>query len=157
MHELAAMAAIQQLKYQYFRLLDLKEFVALGQLLTEDCTAAYEDGRSSFEGRDAIVRFLTDSLADPGIATEHHGHHPEITVSSADSATGVWYLQDRVVVPAVDIEIGGTAFYEDRYVRRDGRWLISHTGYQRVFEERRRHTTLEVLSFTTRFGAADSR
>ncbi len=149
--DLAAIAEIEQLKYRYFRHLDLKEFDELGLLLTEDATAAYEDGRSSFDGRAAIVDFLVRALADPGIVTEHHGHHPEITLTSPDTAVGTWYLQDRVVVPAADIEIGGTAFYEDRYVRVDGAWRISHTGYRRVFEERRSHRTLEVQSFTTRF------
>ncbi|HLN16881.1 MAG TPA: nuclear transport factor 2 family protein [Acidimicrobiales bacterium] len=144
-------AAIEQVKYAYFRLLDLKRFVELGELLTEDATAAYEDGRRSFAGRAAIVAFLTEALGDPGIVSAHHGHHPEITVDG-DRATGVWYLTDRVIVPAFDVEIGGTAFYNDEYVRRDGRWYISHTGYERVFEERRRHTTGELLSLRTRFG-----
>jgi hypothetical protein len=144
-------AEILQLKYRYFRLLDLKRFEELGQLLTEDATAAYEDGRSSFAGRAAIVAFLADSLADPGIVTEHHGHHPEITFTSPTAAEGVWYLHDRVIVPAHDIEIGGTAFYEDRYTWADGRWRISHTGYMRVYEEHRTHRTLEVRRFTSRF------
>lgn len=147
----ADVAAIHRLKYAYFRFLDLKEFDRLGELLTEDATAAYEDGRSSFSGRDAIVAWLRDSLADRGIVTEHHGHHPEITFTGSDEATGVWYLHDRVVVPAYDVEIGGTAFYDDRYVRRDGAWVISHTGYRRVYEERRTHRTYEVRSFVSRF------
>src|SRR4051794_37732542 len=109
--------AIKQLKYAYFRLLDLKQFDELGGLLTEDCTAAYDDGNLSYDGRDAIVRFLTDALGDDGVISQHHGHHPEITVTAPDSATGVWYLDDRVIVLAADLEIGGTAFYDDRYER----------------------------------------
>lgn len=147
----ADVAAIERLKYAYFRHLDLKEFDALGELLTEDATAAYEDGKSSFSGRGPIVAWLKESLADPGIVTQHNGHHPEITLTGPDEATGFWYLYDRVVVPTFDIEIGGTAFYEDRYVRRDGTWMISHTGYRRVFEERRTHRTHEVQRFVTRF------
>jgi len=143
--------AIKQLKYAYFRLLDLKQFDELGGLLTEDCTASYDDGKLSYDGREAIVKFLTDSLTDAGIVTQHHGHHPEIVATGPDTATGTWYLVDRVIVPAADLEIGGTAFYDDRYVRRDGRWLIAHTGYRRVFEEHRAHTTLVVRSFTSRF------
>jgi len=143
--------AIKQVKYAYFRLLDLKQFDDLGRLLTEDCTASYDDGNLSYEGRDAIVGFLNTSLSDPGIVTHHNGHHPEITFSAEDSAAGVWYLEDRVIIPAADLEIGGTAFYEDRYVRRDGQWLIAHTGYQRVFEEQRAHTTQAVRSYRSRF------
>src|SRR5271166_3812414 len=101
--------AITALKYAYFRHLDLKEFDQLGELLTETATAAYEDGTTSLEGRAAIVAFLSGSLSDPGIVSSHHGHHPEITFDDDDRARGTWYLQDRVIVPRHDLEIGGTA------------------------------------------------
>jgi hypothetical protein len=149
--ELEEIESIKQVKYAYFRLLDLKRFHELGDLLTAGCTASYEDGRRSFEGRAAIVEFLTESLADPGIVTAHHGHHPEIALTGPTAATGVWYLQDRVIVPAADLEIGGTALYRDEYLKADGRWLISHTGYERIFEERRVHSTMAVTSFRSRF------
>jgi hypothetical protein len=157
--ELDDVEAIKQLKYAYFRLLDGKRFEELGELLTAACTAAYDDGRLAFEGREAIVRFLAESLADPGIVTMHHGHHPEI-VPAGDgaaapggsvAASGVWYLHDRVIIPAADLEIGGTALYRDEYVKSGGRWLIAHTGYERIFEEHRSHTTLALRSFRSRF------
>ncbi len=145
--------AIRRLKYAYFRTLDLKQFDELGALLTDDATAAYEDGKTVLEGRVAIVRWLESVLGDRGIVTEHHGHHPEISFTSDITATGTWYLQDRVIVPAADVEIGGTAFYDDRYLLTGGGWRIAHTGYTRVFEEHRTHSTLEVRSFTSRFGS----
>lgn len=143
--------AIVELKYRYFRHLDLKEFDALGALLTEDCEAGYDNGNLAFSGRQAIVDFLTTSLSDAGIISEHHGHHPEITFQGDDLAIGIWYLEDRVLIPAVDLEIGGTAFYEDTYRRIDGTWMIARTGYQRVFEERRSFSTRELQSFSNRF------
>jgi hypothetical protein len=143
--------AIRRVKYAYFRRLDLKQFDELGQLLTVDATAAYEDGRTRLDGRDAIVAWLSEVLGDPGIATEHHGHHPEIDLTSASTAEGTWYLHDRVIVPAADLEIGGTAFYEDRYRLTPEGWRIAHTGYTRVFEEHRTHSTLALRSFTSRF------
>jgi hypothetical protein len=149
----AELEALRRLKYAYFRTLDLKEFDQLGALLTEDASAAYEDGTTVLEGRDAIVSWLQSVLGDPGIVTEHHGHHPELTFSSDTEANGTWYLQDRVIVPAADLEIGGTAFYEDRYRRTSEGWRIAHTGYTRVFEEHRTHSTLAVRSFTSRFGS----
>jgi SnoaL-like protein len=154
METAAELESIRRLKYAYFRTLDLKEFDSLGRLLTEDCTAAYEDGKTVLEGRDHIVTWLSEALSSPGIATEHHGHHPEIDFTSATTATGTWYLQDRVIIPAADLEIGGTALYSDRYVLTDDGWRIAHTGYMRVFEEHRRHSTMEVLSFTSRFDPA---
>jgi SnoaL-like domain len=141
---------IAAVKYAYLRHLDLKEFDALGVLLTEDCTAAYDDGKLSYAGRAAIVGFLTGALGDPGLVTQHHCHHPEISVTG-DEAEGTWYLIDRVIVPAADLEIAGTAFYRDRYRRVEGQWLISHTGYERVFEEHRAHSTMALRSFRSRF------
>jgi hypothetical protein len=147
----AELEAIRRLKYAYFRTLDLKEFDALGQLLTEDATAAYEDGRTVLAGRRAIVNWLSEVLGSHGMVTEHHGHHPEIDFTSPTEATGTWYLEDRVVVPSADLEIGGTALYSDRYAKTDDGWRIAHTGYMRVFEEHRKHTTLQLVSFTSRF------
>ena len=144
-------AAIKDLKYRYFRHLDLKEFTELGGLLTEECEAAYDNGNLSFSGRAAIVEFLESSLASPGILNEHHGHHPEITFIGDDEATGVWYLEDRVLIPDADLEISGTAFYADRYVRTSDGWRIASTGYQRVFEEHRVHSTYALTSLRSRF------
>ena len=144
--------SIRRLKYAYFRHLDLKQFDDLGALLTEDATTSYEDGRTVLEGRAAISSWLAAVLGDTGIVTEHHGHHPEITFTSDTMAEGIWYLQDRVIVPAADVEIHGTAFYDDRYRLTEEGWRIAHTGYTRVFEERRTHSTFEVRSFVSRFG-----
>ncbi len=141
---------IAAVKYAYLRHLDLKEFAALGALLADDCTAAYDDGRLSYDGRDAIVAFLTGALGDPHVVSQHQCHHPEIAVTG-DEARGTWYLVDRVIVPAADLEIAGTAFYDDRYRKVAGRWLISHTGYERVFEEHRAHSTMALRSFRSRF------
>jgi hypothetical protein len=149
----AELEAIRRLKYAYFRTLDLKQFDDLGLLLTEDATASYEDGKTMLEGRAAIVSWLSGALSGPEIITEHHGHHPEITLTSESTAEGTWYLQDRVIVPSADIEIAGTAFYSDRYTLTGEGWRISHTGYTRVFEEHRTHTTLAVISFSSRFDA----
>jgi hypothetical protein len=150
----AELEAIRRLKYAYFRTLDLKQFDDLGALLTEDVTAAYEDGRTVLEGRGPLVTWLKSVLGDKGMVTEHHGHHPEITFTSAGEAEGTWYLLDRVIVPAADLEIGGTAFYADRYVLTAEGWRIAHTGYMRVFEEHRTHSTLALRTFSSRFDAA---
>jgi hypothetical protein len=146
--------SIERLKYAYFRLLDTKRFDDLGDLLTDDVTTSYEAGKYRPVGRAAVVEFLESSLGDPGIITVHHGHHPEITVADDGTATGVWYLEDRVIAAGADFELGGTALYTDRY-RRDGdSWRISHTGYERIFEEQRTYSTGKLLSLTSRFDPA---
>jgi SnoaL-like domain len=148
--------SIRRLKYTYFRLLDTKQFRELGNLFVADGTTAYEAGTLRQEGRAAIVDFLTGSLGDPGIISLHNGHHPEIDVHGDGTATGIWYLEDRVIVPAFDLVLGGTALYEDEYVIDDGEWRIKHTGYDRIYEERRRLKSGELISFSTRFDKTPS-
>ena len=138
--------AICRLKYAYFRLLDLKRYTELGALLTDDATTSYQSGELRQAGRDAIVAFLRTSLGDPGIVTTHNGHHPEIELTSERSATGTWYLEDRVIVPAHDFVLTGTALYHDEYVKDSGEWRIAHTGYDRIYEEHRRYSSGRVLS-----------
>ncbi len=147
-------AQLCRLKYAYFRLLDTKQFSELGQLFVEDGTADYESAPEPYAGRDAIVGFLEGALSDPGIVTLHHGHHPEIDVHPDGTASGTWYLFDKVFVPAYDFALEGTALYEDSYVRVEDGWRFSHTGYARIYEERRRHSTGELLSFTSRFASS---
>jgi hypothetical protein len=138
--------SICQLKYAYFRLLDLKRFTELGELLTEHATTTYQSGELRQSGREAIVAFLQDSLGDPGIVTMHNGHHPEIVVHDDKSATGQWYLEDRVIVPGHDFALHGTALYEDRYEKVGGVWKIAHTGYDRIYEEHLRYSSGAVRS-----------
>ncbi len=139
---------LRQLKYRYFRLLDTKDWTGLAECFVPAATATYP--QRSCSGRDEIVSYLSESMT-PGLISMHHGHHPEITVggdpdSDRDRATGVWYLHDKVLVPAFDFALEGAALYSDRYVRVDGRWLIAHTGYERVFETR--WSTADLPSFT---------
>jgi len=147
----ADLEAIRVLKHQYLRFLDCKRFEELGRLLTDDVRSSYDSGAMSHEGRDAVVAFLSKALGDPGVVTMHTGHHPEIAFNSDSTATGTWYLEDRVIVTGQDFELHGTAIYHDEYRKHDGRWLISATGYVRIFEEARRRSTGEVLTWRTMF------
>jgi len=85
--------AIKQLKYRYWRYLDLKKWDELALLFAADATVRYSSGTYEFAGRDAIMRFLRESLGrERGSVTIHHGHHPEIVLTGPDSATGTWAL-----------------------------------------------------------------
>lgn len=124
-------AAIEQLKYRYLRCVDLRLWDELAETLTAAATATYGK-RLQMSSRDAIIAELAKTMT-PDIITEHRVNHPEITVSG-DTATGRWYLQDRVIIPAHNTMIFGAAFYTDAYERHYGRWLIARTGYERTYE-----------------------
>ena len=148
---LGDLEAIRAVKYAYLRLLDCKQFEELGLLLTDDVTTAYQSGALRHQGRQEVVAFLQRSLGDGGVVTMHNCHHPEIRFHGDDEATGTWYLEDLVIAPHQDFELHGSAIYSDRYRRVDGAWLISHTGYDRIFERQKRLSTGATTSFSSRF------
>jgi uncharacterized protein (TIGR02246 family) len=134
MDEFREIAAIERLKYRYMRCLDQKRWDELAACFTDDATTAYGGGKSTFAGRDAIMRFLVDAMDRPSFLSSHRVHHPEIELTSPSTARGTWALEDFVLDPERKLIIQGAAFYEDEYVKVDGQWRIRSTGYQRTFE-----------------------
>ncbi|MDP9117522.1 MAG: nuclear transport factor 2 family protein [Actinomycetota bacterium] len=131
--DLVELELIRQLKYRYLRNLDLKQWDEFGQTLTVDVTASYGD-RLSFSGREDVVAYMRQALGAGAIITVHQCHHPEITVD-ADSATGRWYLEDKVIITDHRLMLTGAAFYDDTYRRcEDGKWRIAKTSYIRSYE-----------------------
>jgi bile-acid 7alpha-dehydratase len=133
--ELLEIEEIKRLKYKYMRCVDKKLWTEMIDVFTQDATAAYSAGHYSYEGRDAIIAWLKQGMERDTLHTSHSLHQPEIELVAPDRATGVWKLEDIVVDVQFEVTISGAAFYEDRYVKRDGRWLIEHTGYERIFEQ----------------------
>ncbi len=133
--DLVEIEQIHQLKYRYVRFIDTKRWDELGQLFTDDATASYGGGATTLAGRPAIMEFLTGSMADESMLTSHKVHQPEITLTGPDTATGVWALDDVVVLGALGLTVRGASFYDDRYAKVGSAWRIAHTGYRRVFEE----------------------
>ncbi|MDN7903278.1 nuclear transport factor 2 family protein [Burkholderia diffusa] len=125
---------IRQLKYRYFRAVDTHDWSLLAQCLTEDCEARLDGGRYAYDGRDAFVSSLRELIGKPTFLTMHHGHHPELTLVSADHACGVWFLEDHAINLEDNYLMHGTAFYDDQYVKRDGVWRIHATRHERLFE-----------------------
>lgn len=133
--DLVDIASIKQLKYRYLRLLDLKDWDGLAQCFTVDATASYGGGTFEFDGREAIMDFLRETMGSSTVLTSHKVHHPEVEVTGASTASATWALDDLVLLEDFGVVVRGSAFYRDEYVRLDDGWQISHTGYQRVFEE----------------------
>jgi hypothetical protein len=126
---------IKRLKYKYMRCVDKKLWKEMEEVFIPEATVAYSAGRYSYEGRDAIIDWLKQGMDRDAFHSTHSVHQPEIDLLSADRAVGTWKIEDIVIDVEFDITISGAAFYEDRYVKRDGRWLIEHTGYERIFEQ----------------------
>lgn len=121
---------IEALKYRYLRHLDLKQWDDFATTLAPDVTADYAG--LVFADRAALVGYLRENLG-PRMVTMHHAHHPEITVDG-DEAVGHWYLEDKVLMPDLELVLEGAALYADRYRRTPDGWVIAHTGYHRTYE-----------------------
>ena len=67
------------------------------------------------------------------------------TGSDDGTATGIWKLEDQVIITDFGVNLRGAAFYEDRYVKTERGWKITHTGYSRTFEEMHPATSIEGL------------
>jgi hypothetical protein len=139
---------IARVKYRYLRTLDTKDWDAYADTLTEDVTGDYGE-RLHFTNRADLVEFMRSSMG-PAMFTEHRVTHPEINVDG-DTATGDWYLQDRVIVPEFNFMLMGAAFYHDNYRRTPDGWKISATAYDRTYEAT---MSLEGLNFKLIPGAA---
>jgi ketosteroid isomerase-like protein len=133
--DLAEFEAIKMLKYRYLRGVDLRDWDLVRSTLTEDATAAYADGKLSYDGREAILAFLAESMPAGQMISAHRVHHPEIELTGPTTATARWALDDTVIMPDGNLTLRGAAYYTDQLVKGDGEWRIRHTGYQRVYEE----------------------
>lgn len=132
--DLAEIETIKRLKYKYLRCVDMKLWDELAETLTEDAESSYSAGQYAFKGRDAIMKFLKEGLPTHRL-TMHHGHHPEIELTSKTTAKGTWALEDYVIDVKDNFSLRGAAFYKDEYIKVNGQWKIKFTGYNRVFEE----------------------
>lgn len=127
--------AIETLKYRYFRCIDTANLTELRELLHPELETDLRGGDYSvaLNGADRFIDFIRAALHSRIVAL-HQGHHPEIDLLSETEARGRWYLWDDFRDLAAGTRMYGSAIYDDRYVKENGRWLIRETGYVRVFE-----------------------
>jgi bile-acid 7alpha-dehydratase len=128
--------AIKQLKYKYWRCLDQKRWDEMAECFTVDATVSYGGGKYRFAGRDRIIEFLRSAMGvESGTIGIHHGHHPEIEITSPTTARGCWALHNYLLNAPQQRGVREGAFYEDAYVKIGGAWKLQHTGYTYVFHE----------------------
>jgi len=130
MDRIAETLEIHRLKALYFRLMDEKRWDEWAEVFTEDFVGIYDGPHPQlrFEGRAQIVAENRKILATA--RTVHHGHMPEIELTSATTATGIWAMFDYVELP--EFTLRGYGHYHDEYVKQDGRWRIKATRLTRL-------------------------
>jgi hypothetical protein len=127
---------IKQLKHRYMRCLDSADPEGLKSTLHPDLTIAYIGGSYRIEaaGRDKVLAMLS-GMWNKKYAGSHIVHHPEIDVAEdGETAEGIWYLTDIAMNYNINMTTQGAAIYRDKYVKLDGKWVIRHSGYTRLWE-----------------------
>lgn len=122
---------IRQLKARYCRFLDTKDAKGWRGVFTEDLVVTL-DMAVSVGGADpmtappvhGVENFVPTVLGGlEGVATMHHCHTPEITVTSATTATGIWAMEDLLIF-GDGRELRGAGHYHETYEKCDGAWRI---------------------------------
>ncbi|MFC2028291.1 nuclear transport factor 2 family protein, partial [Chloroflexota bacterium] len=65
--------------------------------------------------------------------TVHHGHMPEIELTSDTTATGIWAMFDFLQHSGFTLQ--GYGHYEEEYVKQEGQWKIKRLRLTRLRED----------------------
>jgi hypothetical protein len=126
---LEAIEAIKRLKARYFRCMDTKDWAGFAGVFAPDAVMdmAAEVGSDDgiVHGNEAIAAFVREAV-DP-VETVHHGHMPEIDITSPTTATGIWAMEDKLRWPAGGplATMHGYGHYHETYVVHEGEWRIA--------------------------------
>ena len=114
--------AIKQLKARYCRTMDTKDWPAMRQVFTDDVEMdTTASGGGVVTGADDFMTFLREMIGD--VVTVHQCHTPEIDITSATTATGVWAMEDMLRWPD-GTELHGYGHYHETYEKTGGEWHI---------------------------------
>ena len=123
---------IKKLKARYFRCVDMKLWDQFSDVFTEDATAHFATKAGHFwQGSQQIVKEISTALTNA--TSIHHGHMPEIKLTSETTATGIWAMSDYVLFS--DRTLRGWGHYEEEYVKEKGSWKIKSLRLTRLREE----------------------
>jgi len=132
---LAEIEAIKQLKARYCRYLDTKDWASWRSLFADDFVSdTSAAGGELFTNADDFVAFVRKTLGRPSRPTAHQVHTPEITLTSATTATGIWALQD-VLRFAPGVTMVGYGHYHETYEKSADGWRIKSSQLTRLRED----------------------
>ena len=132
---------IKQLKARYFRHMDTRNWKELRKCFTADITATYDGPPRLSKGDDPNEISCTggDNLvaAISGLFVEarsvHQGYMPEIDLTSATTATGIWSMYDFIRSPKGTFQ--GWGHYHEDYVKEASGWKIKKIKLTRLHVE----------------------
>jgi SnoaL-like domain len=125
--------AIKQLKARYFRMMDLKDWDGLAAVFTDDVEIDMTgEGAGITHSVAEYMPFLRNAI-EP-VLTVHHGHMPEIELTSPTTARGIWSMEDKLWWPEGSpiSHLHGYGHYHETYERVEGTWHIKTSTLTRL-------------------------
>ena len=126
--QLLAIEEIKQLKARYFRSMDTKDWEGFAGVFAPnavlDVTGETGTDEGIVRGNELIAEYVRGHV-DP-VTTVHHGHMPEIDITSSTEATGIWSMEDMLRWPEGGPmrTLHGYGHYHETYEKLDGEWRI---------------------------------
>ncbi len=139
--QLAAERDIGIVKARYCRFVDTKQWDDLAALFTPDAVLFFPESQAEPCGIADSMAFIASALVAPMVSV-HHVHVPEITFTSADTASVIWAMEDQLFFPegsASALGIGalvGYGHYHEEYRRTADGWKIARLRLDRLRLER---------------------
>ncbi len=86
-------------------------------------------------GAEEFVTTVRSSIEEA--VTVHHGHTPEVTITSPTTATGVWAMEDHLWWPEGSPirHLHGYGHYHEAYAKTDRGWRIASMALTRLHRE----------------------
>lgn len=141
--------AIRQLQAKYQRCLDTRDFDGMATCFTADAVSAYDSGEMTYQGRDAIVGFLSKTLTN-AITCSHLIHGGEFDFQDSTHVTGLWYLEDYLLHSTFLMKMHGAAIYHIEYRKEEEGWQICRIGYERCYQYFERRPLLNLFTLAKR-------
>jgi hypothetical protein len=129
---LTAMEEIRQLKARYFRSMDTKDWTGLEAVFSDtaeldmrgEAADKSKAATALVVGAPNIMAFIRNAVLE--LVTVHHGHMPEIEITSPTQARGIWAMEDILKWPegAAVKTLHGYGHYHETYRKTDAGWRI---------------------------------
>jgi hypothetical protein len=128
---LMATEEIKQLKARYFRCMDTKDWAGFERVFAPDAVMDMsgemrdQTTRGGTTRGAAEIAAMVRTVVGP-VVTVHHGHMPEIEVTSPTTARGVWAMEDKLRWPEGSPvrAMHGYGHYHETYERTQEGWRI---------------------------------
>lgn len=142
-----AVAEIERVFAARLRCMDTKQWHRYAALHTEDVVSETWGGLPDDKqprsggtvnrvvGNHLLAETIRALLDGPvPVTTVHHGHTPEIELTSATTARGVWAMEDLLWWSDGEREmhLHGYGHYHEEYRKVEGQWLISYRKLTRL-------------------------